>query len=153
MYSTSTGLACCASRFACCAACHASAPASGPIGALMLGPHAKAIAPPADGALRIQPRRLAEGVDRAVVVEAVGEREPLIEVALGILALGGDRMVDLAEPVEEPRHAALRLARRMARLAGAEDGGDRQQTDRTRFAKRGMAETSRRHATSNAASL
>ena len=43
MYSTSTGLACFERRLASWAAFHASAPASGPIGALMLGPHANAI--------------------------------------------------------------------------------------------------------------
>ncbi len=120
MYSTSTGLACSTRRFASCAAFHASAPASGPIGALMLGPYAKAIPHQQMAHFGIQARRLAEGVDRAVVVEAEAEREPLIEVALGVLALGGDRVVDLAEPVEELRHMALRLARGMARLAGAE---------------------------------
>ena len=52
----------------------------------MLGPYAKAMPHQQIAHSGSQARGLAEGVDRAVVVEAEGEREPLIEVALRVAA-------------------------------------------------------------------
>ena len=86
-----------------------------------VGPMGQRFAPPAHGAIGIEPLRLAEGGDRRGMVEAVGEAHALVEIALRLGARGGDREVDLAEPVIEPN---------AGRLAAPDDGRDHRQLSR-----------------------
>ena len=61
------------------------------------------LAPEAHRAIGIEPLRLAERGDRRGMVEAVGEAQSLVEIALGERVRRGDREMDLAEPVVERR--------------------------------------------------
>ena len=76
-------------------------------------------APPAHRACRIELLRLTERGDRGGMVEAVGEADPLVEIALGQRVGGGDREVDLAEPVVERDRGRRLAAGRRARPAPA----------------------------------
>ena len=51
--------------------------------------------------------RSLEGPDRFFMVEGLYESEALIEIPLGLLRCGGDRMVERAEIVEERRSVGL----------------------------------------------
>ena len=72
--------------------------------------------PPADRAVRVLARRLPEGADGGVVVEAEGQREALIEELLRGLRVGRDRVVEIADVREQADLGIVRdpsLARRL----------------------------------------
>ena len=52
-------------------------------------------------ALRVQMRGGAEGADRFLVIEAEEQPHPLIKIALGLLRLRGDGVMQIAQPFQE----------------------------------------------------
>ena len=75
-----------------------------------VGPERDGDAPPADGAVRIQPRGLAERADRLGVIEAEHQVDALIEEHLGAGNAGRDRMPVRAQPGEHRRPRLVGLA-------------------------------------------
>jgi hypothetical protein len=72
-------------------------------GCVDVRPEGEGRSPEAHGAGRIDAGRLAEGALRGVVVEAVGERQPLVEVALGHGLAGGDGERVVPQPGQQLR--------------------------------------------------
>ena len=98
-------------------------------------------APPAHGAVRIQPGGLAERADRLGMVEAEQQVDALVEERLGLRVLGRDRVLVVAQSLEHRcarlvgfagidrrhrphhQHAALLHARHVAHRVGDRDAG------------------------------
>ena len=70
------------------------------------------LAPEAHRAIRIEPLRLAQSAPRLVVIERVGEAEPLIKIRLGLRIRRGHGVTDRTEPIPERRFAVGKLWRR-----------------------------------------
>ena len=107
-------------------------------------PEREGDAPPAHGAVRIQPGGLAERADRLGVIEAEHQVDALVEEHLGLRVLGRDRVLVDPQALEHRRPGLVRLAgvdlrhRRHGHLAHAGHGLVRQ--DRARGQHRRRAE-------------
>src|SRR5438876_303594 len=70
-------------------------------GHVNVGPGGEGDSPVGHGAVGVEAGRLLERADRLRVVEGEAQGQPLVEVALGVLRAGRDRVAVVAEAVEQ----------------------------------------------------
>src|SRR5262249_31389314 len=80
-----------------------------------VGAEHQRLAPRAHRAVRIVLLRGAEGAPRLGMIEAIGQAQALVEIALRNGTLGGDRRGERAEIVEQRRITRRRIAARSLR--------------------------------------
>ena len=90
-------------------------------------PEHQRLAPVRHGACRVEPGRLAERSAGLVVIERVGEAEPLVEIFLSHGALGRHLVVERAEPAIERRRSGP--GRRASVIVLGRGGGEREEKE------------------------